>query len=696
MNLGLLTASTLDSIAHLVFVLCFHYALTKRNVFNKDPFQSDIPEVIEEWLDYRQSQCIAFNRRGTLLAAGCSDGAIVIWDFETRGVARCWEHHKGAVTTVSWSQNGRRLLSGSVDQTIVCWDVEAGRPLHAVQVAAPVISAKLHPKDSNICLVCPAADYPCLVQLLEGKVTVLPLSMETPPAPPVQPAATNGSNGRPNGQLKSVEWVVPVAVASFNKQGDLVFVGNAKGCIIIVDTISGQTISACKIAGGAAVKSVAFSRSGRYFLVNSADRVVRVYESIHPSEVGDHEASAQAFQASSDAVNQSQHNAALQPHLLRFKKEFKDGVNRRTWKTACFSGNGDYVIMSGAEKAQHVIYIYSTNFGQLVRMLEGPPEGTLDLACHPVQPIIASVASSGFVYIWAKSCTENWSAFAPDFKELEENEEYVEREDEFDLNREEEKEKVKKQPENEDVDVITEDPIPAFSDAEEDGLHFLPVEPEKDAEEPEDPSTPAQTAMQITARTPRAEAPMAETLTGTKRRFTEALEAANVSKDAVAEEKAETDDGTGCKENCRCKDCKQKRKEARRRFNEANGRGGQVRTKTVATAKAAKGLDRRSAEKADADVPQASLEHIVEGKVELPGTEAASMTVADDSAPEHRSVDGEDVRRAATERSHVKVEFQSEQSRCEPSEDQPMPVGVKVEVALLFPKGAVADAGCLR
>jgi COMPASS component SWD1 len=47
--------------------------------------------------------------------------------------------------------------------------------------------------------------------------------------------------------------------------------------------------------------------------------------------------------------------------------------------------------------------------------------------------MIVSVSTQGHVYLWTTSFKENWSAFAPGFTELDDNIEYQEREDEFDI-----------------------------------------------------------------------------------------------------------------------------------------------------------------------------------------------------------------------------------------------------------------------
>ena len=64
-------------------------------------------------------------------------------------------------------------------------------------------------------------------------------------------------------------------------------------------------------------------------------------------------------------------------------------------------------------------------------------------------------------HLWLQ---ENWSAFAPDFKELDENLEYEERESEFDLSDEDkETEEHKGIVEDDvDVDVTSIKPIAAF------------------------------------------------------------------------------------------------------------------------------------------------------------------------------------------------------------------------------------------
>jgi COMPASS component SWD1 len=118
-----------------------------------------------------------------------------------------------------------------------------------------------------------------------------------------------------------------------------------------------------------------------------------------------------------------------------------------------------------------------------------------------MRPIIASI-SSGVVSIWAQNQVENWSAFAPDFKELDENVEYEERESEFDLE-DEDKINIEAQGTSADdeieVDCVGVNPIPAFCSSDEedeqDALLFLPIAPDiEDAEDqwapPPDPMNP--------------------------------------------------------------------------------------------------------------------------------------------------------------------------------------------------------------
>lgn len=79
---------------------------------------------------------------------------------------------------------------------------------------------------------------------------------------------------------------------------------------------------------------------------------------------------------------------------------------------------------------------------------------------HPYKPYIAaSGMDTGRVYLWSIVTPQKWSALAPDFAEVEENVEYVEREDEFDIHPIEEIHKRIQHQEDEDIDVLTVEPV---------------------------------------------------------------------------------------------------------------------------------------------------------------------------------------------------------------------------------------------
>lgn len=371
---------------------------------------------------YNSAMCLICN---FVWSAGCSDGSCIIWDFETRGIAKEFKDKDSAaaITSVCWSKYGHRILVSAADKSLVLWDVVKGERIARTVLQHTALQARLHPGSStpSICLACPLSSAPMIVDLLTEATIVLPVSLSD---------TENGATPQPRNKFSDGSAPFTPTAACFNKYGDLVYVGNSKGEILIIDSVSIKIRAVVSIPGSAVIKNIVFSRSGQYLLTNSNDRIIRIYENLLPLK-GGLEALENANCEFPEQVESEKLKSAGSRSLALFR-EFQDSITRVHWKAPCFSGDGEWVVGGSASKGEHKIYIWD-RAGHLVKILEGPKEAVIDLTWHPVKPLVVSVSLTGLVYIWAKDYTENWSAFAPDFKELEENEEYVEREDEFDL-----------------------------------------------------------------------------------------------------------------------------------------------------------------------------------------------------------------------------------------------------------------------
>lgn len=412
-----------------------------------ESFGQNYPEEFDGSLDcISMAVTCSFNRFGTLFAVGCNDGRIVVWDFLTRGIAKILAAHVHPICSLSWSRTGAKLASASTDNNVSVWDIITGECDQRFKFPSPVLRVQFNPRDTDELLVVPMRHAAVLVNLSNGGHKLVPVDDES--------------------DLH--------IFASYDKRGEHIYTGNSKGKIMIVDQKKLSVVKQFKLTQtmSNSVKGIEFSRRGESFLVNSADRVIRVYNVKDVLENDDEEGDPEPIQ------------------------KLQDLVNKTMWKKCCFSGDGEYVCAGSAK--QHALYIWEKSVGNLVKILHGTKgETLLDVVWHPVRPIVASI-SSGIISLWAQQQVENWSAFAPDFKELDENVDYEERESEFD--KEDEDRSVNGEENEEldievDVDVTSKIPVAAYCSSDEEdedknALLFLPIAPE--VEEPEDGFTPDQ------------------------------------------------------------------------------------------------------------------------------------------------------------------------------------------------------------
>ncbi|KAL2918686.1 chromatin binding protein [Polyrhizophydium stewartii] len=376
------------------------------------PFGQYFPQTIFDRLadpEASTTTICAFNRRATLMAAGTRDGRCLVWDLDTRSIILRLKGHAQPITSVSWSRRGRHVLTSSRDWNCILWDLKLARRRLTVRFGSPVLEARMHPRNRSMFLAIAQGDPPYLVQFssVPGRA---PRRIVLDLTPSVDMAAAADSTVPPAKTANTNSGEVFATTAIFSVDGSLIFVGTTRGHIAVFESNNG-TFKTILRPGTSSINHLCCSRHGTDLLVNAHDRIIR------------------CFKLQRTPTDEAPENDTLSIELVN---KFQDSVDRNQWCDCTFSADGEMVVGAMSSTQQHNVFIWDKNLGNLVKMLEGPREGIASMVWHPFRPIIASISHTGTIYFWGVMYTQNFSAFAPFFTELEENIEYQEREDEFD------------------------------------------------------------------------------------------------------------------------------------------------------------------------------------------------------------------------------------------------------------------------
>ncbi|KAL8683411.1 MAG: hypothetical protein Q9224_000007 [Gallowayella concinna] len=399
-----------------------------------DPFilAQDYPDALTGKARSGHAACIRFNRKGDFLASGRADGTVVIFDIETNGVARKLRGHTRQIQALSWSGDGRYLLSSSSDWKCILWDLRDGSKLRTVRFEAAVYIAELHPTNHLLFVVSLFEHHPFLVDLSSP----IPSKHQLPTAPKRPKLDRADLNEKQ--ALQDAKQLTCVTI--FTAQGEHIIAGTNRGWLNIIEVCSRTTVHSTRLCSGA-IFLLRLTASGRDMVSNASDRVIRTIP----------------------IPNFSQADLDLENMKIEVEHRFQDVVNRLSWNHVVFSSTGDYVAAS--TYMNHDIYMWERGRGSLVKILEGPKEELGMVEWHPHRPfVVACGLETGRIYLWSIITPQRWSALAPDFAEVEENVEYVEREDEFDIHPIEEIHKRRLDLEDEAVDVLTVDPVKGDSE----------------------------------------------------------------------------------------------------------------------------------------------------------------------------------------------------------------------------------------
>ena len=156
-----------------------------------------------------------------MLAVGCSDGRLVIWDFLTRGIAKTICADWSPICSLSWSKKSDLIATSSTDNTVCVWYTSTGRCRTRITcIQSPILKVQFHPRNASYLLVCPMKHPPILIDN-DGQHTIVTIDDEPHDI-----------------------------ISTFDRKGQHIVLGNSRGLIVVKTFTDLKTISSFRITSG--------------------------------------------------------------------------------------------------------------------------------------------------------------------------------------------------------------------------------------------------------------------------------------------------------------------------------------------------------------------------------------------------------------------------------------------------------------
>ena len=252
------------------------------------------------------------------------------------------------------------------------------------------------------------------------------------------------SDGQVLRQEFSDKEATTVTSCTLHEPSGLVFLASNK-MIFCFDLQTNSDVPLEEYSFQSAIQGVVSSPTGNKLAVSLRDKSIRILDFNHVRE--------------EDAIG-----ADNKMSQLVHRHKLHDVVDRWPWSQFGFSHDGELVWGTFNEKGKHMIYLWESNTGALNKVIDGPKEDLVVALWNPRLPNLITGGTLGTLYRWTPDFPVRWTALVPGLEEIQENVEYIEREDEFDLTVEEEykqelaRRKMAQAIEfDEPVDVLTKD-----------------------------------------------------------------------------------------------------------------------------------------------------------------------------------------------------------------------------------------------